>query len=611
MTSKQKLLLYRILGGGALFVLAMFAPLEGWPRLLLCLLPYLIVGGDVLRRAFTGLFRGQLLDENFLMAIATVGAFAIGEYVEGVAVMLFYQVGELFQSYAVSRSRKSITHLMDLNPESANVIRDGQVLEVEPDEVEVGETILIRPGEKIPLDGVVTKGSSGIDTRALTGESVPRDIEPGGEVISGCINLSGALEVRVTKAFEDSTVAKILELVENSSMNKAKTEAFITRFAHYYTPAVVLAAAVMAFIPPIFLGNWAYWIKKALIFLVVSCPCALVISVPLSFFAGIGGASRHGILVKGASFLETLAKADTFVFDKTGTLTRGSFEVTSVCPVDGISPDELLSLAAAAESLSNHPISLSLKNASGNSLPDAEGFRELPGRGVTAVIGGRSVAAGNARLMDELGVKYNDCTQVGTIVHVAVNGSYMGHIVIADEPKQGVRESLASLKALGVKKTVMLTGDRQAVADAIAAELGVDEVRAQLLPADKVSCLEELLSAPDRRGNLIFVGDGVNDAPALMRADAGIAMGAMGSDAAIEAADIVLMDDDMGKLPLAMGIARKTNRIVIENIVFALGVKALVLILGAFGSAGMWDAVFADVGVSVLAILNAARAYRS
>lgn len=612
MDREQKLLLWRVLAGAALFVLAILAPLEGWLKLAICLVPYLLVGGDVLVKAFGGLFRGRLLDENFLMAIATVGAFGIGEYIEGVAVMLFYQIGELFQSIAVSRSRRSITELMDINPDFANVKRDGEVFTVEPDEVLVGEIILIRPGEKIPLDGVVVNGSSGIDTRALTGESAPRDVEVGSDIISGCINLSGALEVRVTHTFEDSTVVKILELVESSAMNKAKSEAFITRFARYYTPIVVAAAAFLAFIPPLFVGGWAIWIKKALIFLVVSCPCALVISVPLSFFAGIGGASKRGILIKGAVYLENLADAETFVFDKTGTLTRGSFEVTAVHPEAGTSEQELLSLTAAAESYSNHPISQSLRKASvGCKLPDAAGFEELAGRGVTALIDGDTIAAGNRRLMDELGAKSRDCNIIGTAVHVARNGSYIGHIIISDEPKSGSAKAIRRLKDLGVKKTVMLTGDLKTVADSISDKLGIDETHSQLLPGDKVQVLEELLTSPNKRGKLVFVGDGVNDAPALMRADVGIAMGVLGSDAAIEAADVVLMDDEIEKLPIAMSIARKTTRIVKQNIVFALGVKGIVLVLGAFSMAGMWDAVFADVGVSVIAILNASRAYRS
>ena len=544
------------------------------------------------------------------MAIATVGAFAIGEYIEGVAVMLFFQIGELFQDYAVNRSRKSITHLMDLNPEFANVLREGEIIEVSPDEVSVGETIIVRPGEKIPLDGIVTKGSSGIDTRSLTGESVPRDTSVGSEVISGCINLSGLLEVRVTKPFEDSTVAKILELVEESAMNKAKSEAFITRFARYYTPCVVLGATLLAFMPPLFLGGWAGWIKRALIFLVVSCPCALVISVPLSFFAGIGGASRHGILIKGAVYLEKLADAKTFVFDKTGTLTRGSFEVSSLRPAEGVSEENLLSFAAAAESFSNHPISQSLKKAAaGLSLPLCTDCREIPGKGVAAAIEGKSIAAGNRLLMEELGIALPQESHAGTVVHLAYEGAYMGCIVIADEAKPKAREAVAALKNMGTEKTVMLTGDTESVAQKIGTELDIDSIHSQLLPGDKVNLLEKLME--EKTGSLVYVGDGVNDAPALMRADVGIAMGALGSDAAIEAADVVLMDDAIEKLPRAMAIARKTTTIVKQNIVFAIGVKFLVLILGAFGLAGMWSAVFADVGVAILAILNATRAFKS
>ncbi|MGE4354146.1 MAG: heavy metal translocating P-type ATPase [Oscillospiraceae bacterium] len=612
MDTAQKRLIYRILAASLFFIAEIAAPLNGTARLLFSLIPYLIVGWDVLYYAVGGIFRGRLLDENFLMAVATIGAFAIGKYTEGVAVMLFYQIGELFQNVAVSRSRRSITALMDISPDYANVLRNGEVSRVSPEAVSVGETIRIKPGEKIPLDGIVTKGSSAVDTRALTGESIPREVTEGGEVISGCINMTGVLEVRVSKSFEDSTVSKILELVETSAANKAKSEAFITRFARYYTPIVVACAAVLAIVPPLFVGDWPSWINRALIFLVVSCPCALVISVPLSFFAGIGGASKHGILVKGAVYLESLAKTETVVFDKTGTLTEGSFAVTAVHPEPGTDKDKLITLAAAAESFSNHPLSKALHSAAGKTaLPPAENVHEVAGRGVTAVIGGKTVAAGSHRLMEEIGADNRPCKNVGTIVHVAENSQYLGHIVVSDEIKPGAAKAIAALKALGITKTVMLTGDLEAVGRKVASELALDEVHTQLLPDDKVKIVETLLSGPHRHGALAFVGDGVNDAPALVRADTGIAMGAFGSDAAIEAADVVLMDDDPEKIPLAIAIAKKTVAIVRQNILFALSIKAAVLILGAFGLAEMWEAVFADVGVSVIAILNAARAYKS
>ncbi len=567
----------------------------------------------VLWRAVRNITRGQVFDENFLMALATVGAFATGEYPEGVAVMLFYQVGEWFQSYAVGRSRQSIASLMDIRPDYANIERDGKLHRVDPDSVAVGDVIVVKAGEKIPLDGVVLEGASAVDSAALTGESLPRDVQPGDDVISGCINKSGLLRVRVTKIFGESTVAKILDLVENSSSKKARAENFITRFARYYTPAVVIAAALLAVVPPLALGYaWNEWIHRALIFLVISCPCALVISVPLSFFGGIGGASKRGVLVKGSNYLEVLADAEIVVFDKTGTLTKGVFNVTAVHP-DRVSEARLLELAALAESYSDHPISRSLREAYGKELESARvsDVEELSGRGVRAVIDGHTVCAGNDKLMEEVGVPWHPCHRIGTTVHVSLDGEYVGHIVISDELKPDAAEAIAELKRRGVRKTVMLTGDAKAVGESVAKELGIDEVHAQLLPGDKVDRVEALLKEKSPRGKLAFVGDGINDAPVLSRADIGIAMGAFGSDAAIEAADIVLMDDKPSKIAVAMSIAKKTLRIVHQNIVFALGVKALVLLLGAAGMANMWEAVFADVGVSFIAILNASRALKT
>ena len=614
MSKKQKKMLARILASAALFVLCMLLPLAGWPRLLAFLAPYFVIGWDVLWRAVRNIAHGQVFDENFLMALATVGALATGEYPEAVFVMLFYQVGEWFQSYAVDQSRKSITALMDIRPDYANVEGpDGQLQQVDPEEVAVGDTIVIKAGERIPLDGVVLEGSSTVDTAALTGESLPRRAESGDDVISGCVNLSGLLKVRVTKAFAESTVSKILDLVENSASKKAKAENFITKFARYYTPAVVLAAAALAVLPPLLTSMaWVDSIQRALNFLVVSCPCALVISVPLSFFGGIGGASRDGILVKGGNYLEVLARTEIVVFDKTGTLTRGVFNVTAIHP-DHCDQGQLLELAALAESYSDHPISRSLKEAYGKELDAARvsSVEELAGRGVRASVDGHTICAGNDKLMEDIGVSWHPCHRVGTTVHVASDGVYLGHIVISDEVKPDAQEAIAALKAAGVRKTVMLTGDAQAVGEDVARRLGLDEVHAQLLPAGKVERVEELLKEVSPKGALAFVGDGINDAPVLSRADIGIAMGGLGSDAAIEAADIVLMDDKPSKLAHAIRIARRTLSIVKQNIVFALAVKLLVLVLSALGLANMWAAVFADVGVSVLAILNAMRALRA
>ena len=612
MSKKQKRTLSRILLSAALLAVAALLPLNGWARLAVFLLPYAVIGWDVLWRAVRNIARGQVFDENFLMALATVGAFCVGEYPEAVFVMLFYQVGELFQSYAVAQSRKSIASLMDIRPDYANIEQDGALIQVAPEEVAVGSAIVIKAGERIPLDGVVLEGSSTVDTAALTGESLPREVQSGDDVISGCVNLSGVLTVQVTRPFAESTVSKILDLVENSSSKKAKAEHFITKFARYYTPAVVLAAVALAFLPPLFTAiSWTDSITRALNFLVVSCPCALVISVPLSFFGGIGGASRDGILVKGGNYLEVLARAEIVVFDKTGTLTKGVFNVTAIHP-DDIPEARLLELAALAECYSDHPISRSLKEAYGKDIDASRvsGVEELSGRGVKAVVDGRPVCAGNDKLMEELGVKWHPCHRVGTTVHVAVDGIYAGHIVISDEVKEDAKAAVAALKALGVRKTVMLTGDAKAVGEAVAADLGLDEVHTQLLPADKVDRVESLLKQVSSKGALAFVGDGINDAPVLSRADIGIAMGGLGSDAAIEAADVVLMDDKPSKLSDAISIARRTLSIVRQNIFFALAVKALVLVLSAVGLATMWEAVFADVGVSVIAILNAMRALR-
>ena len=613
MSKKQKRMLFRVLASAVLFAVALLLPTEGWLRLFTFLIPYAVIAWDVLWRAVRNIAHGQVFDENFLRSLATVGALATGEYPEAVFVMLFYQVGELFQSYAVDQSRKSITSLMDIRPDYANIEVDGQLRQVDPEDVAVGDTIVIKAGERIPLDGVVLEGTSNVDTAALTGESLPREAQPGDDVISGCVNLSGLLRVRVTKAFEESTVAKILDLVENSSSKKAKAENFITKFARYYTPAVVLAAVALALLPPLFTSiQWVDSIQRALNFLVVSCPCALVISVPLSFFGGIGGASKNGILVKGGNYLEVLAKTELVVFDKTGTLTRGVFNVTAIHP-DHCGEAQLLELAALAESYSDHPISRSLKEAYGKELDASRvsNVEELSGRGVRATVDGRQICAGNDKLMEDIGVSWHPCHRVGTTVHVASDGVYLGHIVISDEVKPDAKEAITALKACGVRRTVMLTGDAKAVGESVAQELGLDEVHTQLLPADKVTRVEALLGEVSPKGALAFVGDGINDAPVLSRADIGIAMGGLGSDAAIEAADIVLMDDKPSKLADAIRIARRTLAIVRQNIVFALAVKFLVLALSAAGVANMWEAVFADVGVSVIAILNAMRALKT
>ena len=617
MTRKQKKMVARIAASAVLLVAAVLIPYEGPWRFVLFLPAYFVIGWDVLWKAARNIAHGQVFDENFLMALATVGAFCTGffgegEYPEAVFVMLFYQVGELFQGYAVGKSRKSIASLMDIRPDYANVERDGQQTQVDPEEVAVGDTITVKAGERVPLDGVVLEGQSMVNTSALTGESVPRQVQPGDDVISGCVNQSGLLRVRVTKPFGESTVQKILDLVENSSSKKAKAENFITKFARYYTPIVVFCALALALVPPLFVGDWVGWVQKALIFLVVSCPCALVISVPLSFFGGIGGASRQGILVKGGNYLEVLANTEIVVFDKTGTLTKGVFNVTAIHPEE-YSESGLLEMAALAESYSDHPISRSLKEAWGQELDASRvgEVEELSGRGVRAQVDGKTVCAGNDKLMEDIGVKWHPCHHVGTTVHVAVEGKYIGHIVISDEVKPDAKEAIAALKAQGVKKTVMLTGDAKAVGESVAKDLGLDEAYTQLLPGDKVDRVEALLSEKSPKGKLAFVGDGINDAPVLSRADIGIAMGALGSDAAIEAADIVLMDDKPSKIAKAMEISQRTLRIVRQNIVFALAVKLLVLALTPFGIANMWEAVFADVGVMVIAILNASRALQA
>lgn len=612
MTKKQKKTLRRILVAAVLYAAAavvcgVFAGLP-WPVQALCyLIPYFVIGYDVLRKAVMGIFHGEVFDENFLMAVATVGAICLGEYGEGVAVMLFYQVGELFQSYAVGKSRRSIAGLMDIRPDSANLEEaDGSLRTVDPEEVPVGAVIVVRPGEKIPLDGTVLEGESTLNTAALTGESRPRAARPGQAVISGSVNGDGLLRVTVTKAYGQSTVARILDLVENSSLKKAKAENFITKFARYYTPAVCFAALALAVLPPLVLGGgWAMWVKRALTFLVISCPCALVISIPLTFFGGIGGASRCGILVKGGNYLEALAHTGTVVFDKTGTLTKGVFRVSRVTPAPGRTEKEVLELAAAAESYSSHPISKSLREACPDCPLRAEDAREVAGQGVSALVNGRRVLAGNAKLMQAEGIAFIPDDGVGTVVYLACDGAFLGSVLIADEVKETARQAMDSLHRQGVR-TVMLTGDSQAVAAGVAAQLGIDDFHAELLPDDKVRRVEALL-ADKSRGNLAFAGDGINDAPVLMRADVGIAMGALGSDAAIEAADVVLMDDDPAKIGLAMRVARRCMGIVYQNIVFALGIKILFLLLGAVGIANMWWAVFADVGVMVLAVLNATR----
>ena len=611
MNRKQKNILIRILLTAALMLILHPLPVEGWARLLLTLIPYLLIGWDILRKAILGILHRELFDENFLMSIATIGALVLGQYEESVEVMLFYQIGELFQSYAVGKSRRSIASLMDIRPDFANVERDGQIVQVDPEEVEPGDCIVVRPGERIPLDGTILEGVSALNTSALTGESLPRDVAPGSDVISGCVNLSGLLRVRVTKPFEESTVNRILELVENSSLKKSKAENFITRFAHYYTPIVCIGAVLLAVIPPLFLGNWSEWISRALTFLVISCPCALVISIPLSFFGGIGGASRAGILVKGGTDLESLAHTKTVVFDKTGTLTQGVFTVTEMTPAPGWDAGDLLELAALAEAYSNHPISRSLRDACAHPLDLGRvgESEELAGGGVITWVDGKQVAAGNARLMNHIHAAFTENSRPGTIVYLAVDGSFAGSIVISDQLKPSSVAAMKDLQSQGIR-TVLLTGDSEKAAQAVGNALGIDEIHSGLLPDGKVEHVERLLAAKPPKSTLAFVGDGINDAPVLTRADVGIAMGAMGSDAAIEAADVVLMDDDPRKISLAMRIARKCLRIVRENIIFALGVKIICLLLGALGKAGMQAAIFADVGVMVLAVLNAVRTLR-
>lgn len=622
MTSKQKKMLYRIITAFVLFVVLMVLEHTGvleqlpsqWLVFLIYLIPYLVIGYDIVYKAVRNISHGQVFDENFLMMVATFGAFGVKEYSEAVAVMLFYQVGELFQNYAVGKSRQSISDMMNICPEYANIEEDGVLTQVDPDDVEVGTIIVVKPGERIPLDGIVTEGTSMIDTAALTGESVPRRATVGDEIISGCVNGSSTIKVKVTKAFEDSTVARILELVENASSKKAKVENFITRFAKYYTPVVTIGAVILAILPPLILGGgWADWIQRACIFLVISCPCALVISVPLGFFGGIGASSKIGILVKGSNYLEAVAEMTTIVFDKTGTLTKGEFKVSEVQPSadknNTIGKEELLEIAAYGEGYSNHPIANSIREAYGKtlSMERVTDTEEIAGHGIHTFIDGREVYLGNAKLMEAQNIAYTENKTAGTVVYVACNNVFAGSIVISDTVKEGSKNAIADMKKVGVKKTVMLTGDRQAAADAVAAELGIDEVHAELLPADKVGEVEKLLGSQNEKERLAFVGDGINDAPVLTRADIGIAMGSMGSDAAIEAADIVLMDDDIRKIASLVKIARKTLGIVKQNIVFALAIKALVLLLGALGMANMWEAVFADVGVSVIAILNSMR----
>ena len=615
MNKKQKKFLIRIIAASVTMILFAFIPVKGWLEFVLFMIPYFIIGYDILLKAFKGIKNKQVFDENFLMAVATVGAIALGDYKEGVAVMLFYQIGELFQSYAVGRSRRNISELMDIRPDYANIERDGKLERVDPDEVVIGSVIVVQPGEKVPIDGVIIEGSTTLNTSALTGESVPREAKAGDDVISGCINMTGVLKIKTTKEFGESTVSRILDLVENSSSKKSRSENFISKFARYYTPAVCYGALALAILPPVvsmFLGfdtMWGEWIYRALTFLVISCPCALVISIPLSFFAGIGGASNAGVLVKGSNYLETLSKTKYVVFDKTGTLTQGVFEVVGVHH-SKLEEARILEYAALAESFSSHPISKSLQRAYGKEIDQSRvtDVKEISGEGVTAVVDGVSVAAGNTKLMKRLGIEYSDCHSVGTIVHMAVNGRYEGHILIADREKPNSKEAIAQLYRMGIKETVMLTGDTGKVADQVAGDLGISTVYSELLPGDKVAKVEELLSKKHSKEALAFVGDGINDAPVLSRADIGIAMGALGSDAAIEAADIVLMDDDPLKIAKAIKIAKQCLRIVYENIYFAIGVKIVCLILGALGIANMWVAIFADVGVMVIAVINAIRA---
>ena len=615
MNKKQKKMLTRIIIAAVLLVILSFLPVDGYLKMALYMVPYLVIGYDILKKAWKGILNKQVFDENFLMAVATIGAIVLGDYKEGVAVMLFYQIGELFQSYAVGKSRRNISELMDIRPDYANIEVDGNLEQVDPDEVEIGTIIVVQPGEKVPIDGIVTEGKSTLNTSALTGESVPRDISVGEEVISGCINLSGVLKIQTTKEFGESTVSKILDLVENSSSKKSKSENFISKFAKYYTPAVCYGALALAILPPLvrllFMGaspEWGDWIYRALTFLVISCPCALVISIPLSFFAGIGGASNQGVLVKGSNYLETLSQTKCVVFDKTGTMTRGVFEVSGIHHNE-MEDAKLLEYAALAECSSSHPSSKSLQKAYNKSIDRnrVTDIEEISGHGVVAKVDGITVAAGNEKLMEKLGISYVSCSHVGTIVHLALDGKYAGHILISDVIKPHAKEAIKELKKAGVTKTVMLTGDRKNVADAVASELGIKEVYSELLPADKVTKVEELLANKEEKDKLAFVGDGINDAPVLSRADIGIAMGALGSDAAIEAADIVLMDDDPLKISKAIKIAKKCIRIVYENIYFAIGIKVLCLILGALGIANMWMAIFADVGVMVIAVLNAIR----
>lgn len=616
MTKKQNKVLIRIIVAAVLMIGFSFLPISGWLAFGLYMIPYIVIGYDILKKAFKGILNRQVFDENFLMAVATVGAVCLGEYKEGVAVMLFYQIGELFQSYAVGKSRRNISALMDIRPDYANIERDGDIVTVDPDEVAIGELIIVKPGEKIPIDGIIVEGNASLNTSALTGESVPRDAKAGDEVISGCINMSGVLKIKTTREFGESTVSKILDLVENSSSKKSKSENFISKFAKYYTPAVCYSALALAILPPlanmIFMSaspQWSVWVYRALTFLVISCPCALVISIPLSFFAGIGGASRQGVLVKGSNYLETLSKVKYIVFDKTGTMTKGVFEVAGIHHNE-LENEKLIEYAALAESYSSHPISKSLLVAYGKPADKSRvtDLEEISGHGVTAKVDGISVAAGNGKLMRKLGIEYKDCHHVGTIVHVAIDGKYAGHILISDMIKPSAKAAIEGLYRAGVKKTVMLTGDAGAVAENVADTLGISEVYSELLPADKVAKVEELLDEKGEKEKLAFVGDGINDAPVLSRADIGIAMGALGSDAAIEAADIVLMDDDPLKIPVAIGIARKCLRIVYENIYFAIGIKLICLVLGALGIANMWLAIFADVGVMVIAVINAIRA---